>query len=232
MKKLIIILPAIAALLYPFQGAFAGDGPGMYTRPKRTGTGDQPVALTYAIEVVRDGKVSKVPDSYAFRSGDNVRFHVQSNTDGYLYILASGAEGGQFDVISPDNGGESSLNKGQDYRLPKQGVKIADNRSMKLVFSKTKLGTEHTRSISFLAVADADTIDSAVSGAISPTKPTTGFENESSTTIKVIDPDKPLGIEITLGADSSSPAKSSEAGKQPAKDSNSAASTTKHAKQN
>jgi hypothetical protein len=176
----------------------------MYTRPKRNSSDEQSVAVTYSMEVMKDGKANKVPDAFAFHKGDNVRVHVQSNTDGYLYILASGAEGGQFDLIGPDSDGEGfNLAKGQDYRLPKQGMKIADNRALKLVFSKTKLAMANRAYSIIGGVVAADSIASAISGSVVLTKPAS-FETEAAHTFKLDETDKPLGIEIQLNTEASS----------------------------
>src|SRR5271155_3983466 len=45
------------------------------------------IGLTYSIELIRHGKTACVDSRFPFASGDQMRFHVQSNIDGFLYIL-------------------------------------------------------------------------------------------------------------------------------------------------
>ena len=55
-----------------------------------------------------------------FRAGDQIRFSMESNTDGYLYILNQGTSGA-WRYIFPHpliNGGENLINKGVEYTIP------------------------------------------------------------------------------------------------------------------
>lgn len=173
---------------------------------RRSSKNIQQIAVTYSIEVVRDGKVANVASNYAFKKGDDVRFHVQSNTDGYMYILASGAQrGGGFDVLYPPlDGSESELQKGQDYHLPKKGVKIKsanDLKSVKLVFSKTRLSTEPTRG--FPRKNEPSLTNTSIGQELKNSKEPSlqeRFKNEPAVTITLSDPILPLGIDLNLSA--------------------------------
>src|SRR5271169_2328622 len=54
------------------------------------------LGMTYWIERVRKGKTEKVNNKSPFYSGDQIKFHVKSNVDGFAYILLkSGSRGEQ-----------------------------------------------------------------------------------------------------------------------------------------
>lgn len=191
-------------LVLSTSSASFADSKSTYTRQHHSGKLSQQVAITYAVEVIRDGKVSNVSDSYAFKKGDGVRFHIQSNTDGYMYILASGADGGQYDVWYPvENSVESPLQKGKDYHLPERGVNMKDVgalRSLKLVFSKTKLEREPMRSMNLLPGVEAPpSIQSPTAVGLKSDQKPSSFAGEKSTTVLILDTNKPLGVEVVLG---------------------------------
>lgn len=187
------------------------DSPDTYSRQARSEKLADKLAVTYSIEVIHDGKVSNVPSSYAFHKGEDVRFHIQSNTDGYMYILASGADKGSFDVIYPRAGEkETAIQKGKDYHLPQKGVKVANSsslKSVKLVFSKTKLDTEETRGFSFTNVNAEPSLTNTSTGQASKTAGLDSFAGEQAITVTLSNPAKPLGVEISLGEQEAKTAK-------------------------
>jgi hypothetical protein len=64
--------------------AFAqGDARGMYVEGEKTGR----VGLKFGVALVREGRESKVPINYAFRSGDQLKFRFETNKDAYVYVL-------------------------------------------------------------------------------------------------------------------------------------------------
>lgn len=201
MKKTDYNLLFAGLLLFSFAPAAFSDSPDMYSMQKRSSTSPKPVSITYAVEVIRNGKISNVPDNYAFKKGDDVRFHVQSNTDGYMYILASGADGGQYDLIYPQSGSnEKELKKGQNYHLPEQGVKVQSSgnlKSVKLVFSKTKLDTDDTRSMTIIGISQPPPLMDTAPGTPANENPP-GFDGELAKTLVLAGGNKPLGVEISL----------------------------------
>lgn len=203
MKKGFCILMATGAAAFAIPCTQA-DAPSTYTRQARAERLADKLSVTYAIEVIHDGKVSNVPSNYAFHKGDDVRFHVQSNTDGFMYILASGADRGSFDVIYPPTGvKETGIQKGKDYHLPHDGMKLKSAsvmKSVKLVFSKTRLDTDMPRRMSFPGLVDkTPSLANTVTGTPETAKPET-FSNEEATTIVLTNSTKPLGMEIMLSS--------------------------------
>jgi serine/threonine-protein kinase len=55
-----------------------------------------------------------------FKTGDDVRFAFESNTDGFLYVIIQGSSG-KWDVLYPNpeiNGGRNQIKKGQELLIP------------------------------------------------------------------------------------------------------------------
>lgn len=171
----------------------------MYSRHRRL-SDSRAVSVTYAVEVIQNGKVTNVPNSYTFKKGDSVRFHVQSNTDGYMYILASGAGSGQYDVLYPsESASQKSLRKGRDYHLPDTGVKVKDSKtiqSVRLVFSKRKLEIDSSRA---LGTHQSPLIAVTARGSISQEKPPESFGSKDAFTITLTNSAKPLSFDLEFG---------------------------------
>lgn len=76
--------------------------------------------LRYWIELKRGGKVSRVTNAQNFKTGDQIRFHVQPTVDGFAYIvLRSGSQGEQA-VLFPqeEKKDDNRLHHQVDYPLP------------------------------------------------------------------------------------------------------------------
>ncbi len=107
------------------------------------------VGLTYSIELVRSNEVTKVDSRFPFKSGDEIRFHVQSNIDGYMYVVMKSGSHGSQAVLFPaaDSGENNVIKKGEDYVLPEQGVLEFDNQPgeerLQLIISPEKLNLEN-----------------------------------------------------------------------------------------
>jgi hypothetical protein len=83
---------AAAFVLAAFVGvpAFAqGDARGIYVEGEKTGK----IGLKFGVALVRDGRPTKVPIDYAFRSGDQLKFEFDANRDCYVYVLHRTVEG-------------------------------------------------------------------------------------------------------------------------------------------
>jgi hypothetical protein len=89
-------------------------GPGPLKPPEVTG-------LAYYIEVIEpSGQIKWVPDTRRFRSGERIRFHVESKTAGRLTILQS-ENGAPFATLFPHpqlRGGDDRVEAGQDTVIP------------------------------------------------------------------------------------------------------------------
>lgn len=76
--------------------------------------------LNYWIEMYRDGKVFRCNNKTEFRSGDQIRFHVIPENDGYAYLVMRQGSSGKSLVLfpSPESGQNNFLRKGKDYAVP------------------------------------------------------------------------------------------------------------------
>ena len=186
------------------------------------------VGLCYSVELNRGGRVALVDSRYPFKSGDQLRFHVQSNIDGYLYILMKQGSRGDSALLFPAPGTDEDnhVKAGQDTIVPGKGVlefdEVPGTESLKFVLSAKKLSnspSSYGRSImitpkhSAAAVASECVIDFNVPAAkaeFHDVEKPPAFAQEPAVTVVSKDPSKPLSIEMDLqhsGAGPSSPVK-------------------------
>ncbi len=80
--------------------------------------------LRYWIELTRHGKTEHVSNKYQFRTGDQIRFHVRPNIDGFAYIVMRSGSRGEQAVLFPDaaRGDNNKVDRGEDYVLPADGA--------------------------------------------------------------------------------------------------------------
>jgi hypothetical protein len=101
--------------------------------------------MTYWIERTRKGKTEHVNNKTPFFSGDQIKFHVKSNVDGYAYILLkSGSKGEQSVLFPTDKAKEDNhIERGRDYELPTDGIIVFDKNpgteKLTLLLSRQKL---------------------------------------------------------------------------------------------
>lgn len=87
-------------------------------------SGGSPLALRYSVLKVVGPDKLKVSPKTAFRSGDGVLLSVQSNSNGYLYLVHQGTSG-NWDLMYPTPGSKEGANRvepGRDYLLPPKGL--------------------------------------------------------------------------------------------------------------
>lgn len=84
--------------------------------------------VQYWIELKRNGKISKVSNKVAFKSGDSIRFHVTSNIDAFAYIMLREGSQGERSVLFPDPAyhDNNRLKASVDYSLPQDGFLTFD----------------------------------------------------------------------------------------------------------
>ncbi|MGH9720242.1 MAG: DUF4384 domain-containing protein [Bryobacteraceae bacterium] len=81
------------------------------------------VGLKYRLQLHDGVLTADVDPSREFRSGDEIRLHVESNIDGYLYIVQKGSSG-IAKVLFPAaeiNGGSNAVRRGIPYPVPAEG---------------------------------------------------------------------------------------------------------------
>ncbi len=85
--------------------------------------------LSFYLELVRNGKKSKVDSRYRFRSGDKVKFHITSNFDAYAHIVMLQGSSGNQEVLFPVAGKDPTnhISRGKDYAIPSVTWLIFDN---------------------------------------------------------------------------------------------------------
>jgi hypothetical protein len=109
--------------------------------------------LSYWIELTRAGKVYRCNNKVKFKSGDEIRFHVVTNADGYAYILLKKGSSGGHKLLFPDEetGIDNHILKGHDYVIPTEAALAFDNQKgaeiVGLLFSRTKLSPEQYMNI-------------------------------------------------------------------------------------
>lgn len=102
--------------------------------------------ISYWIELKRGGKKFRCNSRMAFQSGDEIRFHVIPDVDGYAYIvLKQGTSGGKAVLFPPEKTTNNLLRADIDYPLPFEGWLAFDNNpgieKLSLVFSRQKMDT-------------------------------------------------------------------------------------------
>jgi hypothetical protein len=93
--------------------------------------------LSFYIELVRGNHKSNVDSRYHFKAGDQVKFHIVTNTNGYAYVgLMQGSSGAQT-LLYPIPGKDptNQITRGRDYGIPQVTYLQFDN----------KPGREHVR---------------------------------------------------------------------------------------
>ena len=107
--------------------------------------GSDSQAVSYWIELLREGKIYRCNNKIAFKSGDAIRFHVIPQVDGYGYImLKQGSSGKKAILFPPPNSKINNfLNANNDYPLPYDNWLSFDAtpgvEKVSLVFSRVKL---------------------------------------------------------------------------------------------
>jgi alpha-beta hydrolase superfamily lysophospholipase len=104
--------------------------------------------ISYWIELKLGGKRFRCNSRTAFKSGDEIRFHVIPEVDGYAYVvLKQGTSGSKAVLYPPANQQHNILRADSDYPLPYEGWLAFDNtpgiEKLSLVFSRQKVDTNH-----------------------------------------------------------------------------------------
>ena len=103
------------------------------------------VGLSYWIELTRDGKSFRSNNKYKFKTGDMIRFHVLSNTDGFVYIVMKKGSSGAQTLLFPsqDTGMDNEVRVACDYAIPTTTALQFDAKpgveDIALIFSRNRL---------------------------------------------------------------------------------------------
>ncbi len=215
----VLLLPlALLAVFLSLPAAFAEGAKSLYYRQINQAAGEKKnIGLTYSIELTRNNKVAIVDSRYHFVSGDQLRFHVQANIDGYLYIVLKQGSRGDSALLFPAAGSAESnyVKSGQDIMVPEKGVlefdQVAGTEKVKLVLSPQKLiedPDKYSRSVmispkhSAQAIASQCLIDFALDPAgtieFKKSDDALNFRKEPAVTVVSTNISKPLAVEMDL----------------------------------
>src|ERR1700683_288827 len=66
-----------------------------------------------------DGKLQAIASDHVFKTGDMVQFRVESEFDGYLYVVDQGSSG-RFTTVFPtaQAGADNRVRQGQSFSIP------------------------------------------------------------------------------------------------------------------
>lgn len=105
-------------------------------------------ALSYWIELKRNGKVFRCNNKTTFKSGDSIKFHVMSEVDGYAYVVLQQGSTGSKAVLFPskETGEHNYLRSKQDYPLPYDDWLAFDDHpgleKVRIMFSKNQISMD------------------------------------------------------------------------------------------
>lgn len=101
--------------------------------------------VMYWIELIRPGGgITRVSNDRVFRTGDQIRIHVTTNSDGYLHVIHKGSSGNIVPIALNGNG---EVAMGTDYVIPANGgfMKFDSNpgqEKLNLVFASVKSSSD------------------------------------------------------------------------------------------
>jgi hypothetical protein len=96
--------------------------PRAQTGPPGNAAAAAPPALHISLErKLPDGKVEAMASDHVFDTGDVVHFRVESEYDGYLYVMDQGTSG-RFTTVFPtaEAGADNRVHRGQTFSIPSQ----------------------------------------------------------------------------------------------------------------
>ena len=84
--------------------------------------------VQYAIELqTPDGKMSTVPSTYTFHTGDRIRLHIKSNVDGRLVVMQSQDQGPYRLLFPPSPSADNRVKKFEDNVFPPKFFRFDQN---------------------------------------------------------------------------------------------------------
>ncbi len=201
------------------------------------------VGLHYWVELTPKGskEQQRVSNKHAFRSGDQIQFHIRPNIDGYAYVVMRSGSRGEQAVLFPDpaHGDNNRVEHGIDYALPSGSEsfefdKNAGTEKLTLLLSRNPINAQ-----AYLAKpSDQPTvIASAITGSkdLVPSQVFVAYAAPHSEgpppPVHVTEKKKTVAVKTTVSTpvspDETAESKAPKKHKTPGKTSTSAASTTK-----
>ncbi len=119
--------------------------------------------VMYWIELIRPGGgITRVSNDRVFRTGDQIRIHISTNSDGYMHVMHRGSTGAaQILPVSGSPNGEVAI--GADYVVPSNGgfLRFDSNpgqENLKLVFASVKSSNDVLSSMKRVVVREASSV--------------------------------------------------------------------------
>lgn len=125
-KKVTTLLIALAVAGFGSAVNAEEGAKGLFFEQLDSPTKSMNTGVQYYIELIRDGKRTKVSNKYGFQNGDKIKFHVKANIDGYAYILLKSGSRGEQSVLFPNQGDDNKVKRGDDYVIPADGFLTFD----------------------------------------------------------------------------------------------------------
>lgn len=167
------------------------------------------VGFKYVIELVRNGQAYLVDSRFPFVSGDQIKFHVQPNTNGFMHVVMKQGSSGKSAVLFPESSLKESgtVSKGYEYVIPSNGTLEFDDtpgaETLQLVFANEQL-TDNA-----LLARDRSIIISPKPGATkvgsncyidTPAALSTGTNTDKSHMVTMVSTERgrPLAVDLVL----------------------------------
>jgi len=120
------------------------------------------LGLAYWIELNRQGHLYRTSNFAKFQSGDQIRFHVLPNTDGFVYIVMHKGTTGTKSVLfpPPDSGINNFVKRGSECVVPREGSlefdQVPGTEQVGLLLSRAKIDP-----VAYLSAATAQSEQSS-----------------------------------------------------------------------
>lgn len=125
---ILILLTAMSAAAAAQTEQAVGGAKGMFYEQLHRPTEKLNNGVQYWIELKRKGQTSRVSNKFAFQSGDQIRFHVKSNTDAFAYVVLREGSRGEKSVLFPDrrHADDNRMKANAEYPIPGDGFLVFD----------------------------------------------------------------------------------------------------------
>lgn len=116
----IVVLAAVQLGAHGTAPAKDGGAKGMFYEQLEHPSEKLNNGIQYWIELKRGGQTQRVNNKFAFRSGDQIRFHIKSNTDGFAYVILREGSRGERSVLFPDrrHADDNHIRSNVEYTVP------------------------------------------------------------------------------------------------------------------
>ncbi len=124
---LLLLLAISAASAAPPAPIYPG-AKGMFYEQLQRPTEKLNTGIQYWIELKRKGQTNRVSNKFEFRSGDQIRFHVKSNANGFAYVVLREGSRGEQSVLFPDKRhlDDNCMKANVEYAIPGDSFLLFD----------------------------------------------------------------------------------------------------------